>query len=333
MMPGKPLPFIDRAIFSLEKEDIPYWNKFLQGYYDTSGISSDSFDQAIRVGAGGEASADRGDARTGHRAADRRCHLDLLHRLQHAGPGGRRLFRAGRASCARRSPSPSISRNTSRFFCNGRGIPAQSPIPPGIFGFVEGAAGFNSDVYDLDAGMVRDASRSRSRAACWPRPVIPRVATPTPASRWCSISTPRPPGPTTRRGSTGCTSSSRNWTYSSSCAAPTTTASRRRCARARRRSIQWGWNADYPDPENFLFLLYGPNGKVEHGGENASNYDNPEFDRLFDHMKNMENGPQRQAIIDRMVAIARRDKPWLWGYHPKDFGLYHALVPATSNPT
>jgi len=24
-----------------------------------------------------------------------------------------------------------------------------------------------------------------------------------------------------------------------------------------------GWNADYPDPENFLFLLYGGNGVVE----------------------------------------------------------------------
>ena len=27
----------------------------------------------------------------------------------------------------------------------------------------------------------------------------------------------------------------------------------------------WGWNADYPDAENFLFLFYGPNGKVKHG--------------------------------------------------------------------
>ncbi|PZP57358.1 MAG: peptide ABC transporter substrate-binding protein, partial [Azospira oryzae] len=37
---GKPLPFIDKVVFSLEKESIPYWNKFLQGYYDASGITS-----------------------------------------------------------------------------------------------------------------------------------------------------------------------------------------------------------------------------------------------------------------------------------------------------
>ena len=36
----------------------------------------------------------------------------------------------------------------------------------------------------------------------------------------------------------------------------------------------WGWLADYPDAENFLFLLYGPNAKSKTGGsgENASNY-------------------------------------------------------------
>ncbi|MCX8018265.1 MAG: ABC transporter substrate-binding protein, partial [Rhodocyclaceae bacterium] len=51
---GKPLPFIDKVVFTREKEQIPYWNKFLQGYYDASGISSDSFDQAVQVGSSGE---------------------------------------------------------------------------------------------------------------------------------------------------------------------------------------------------------------------------------------------------------------------------------------
>jgi ABC-type transport system substrate-binding protein len=86
----------------------------------------------------------------------------------------------------------------------------------------------------------------------------------------------------------------------------------------------WGWNADYPDSENFLFLLYGPNSKAKFNGENASNYANPEFDGLFEKMKNMDNGPERKRIIDRMVNIARRDAPWLWGFHPKSFSLFHS---------
>jgi ABC-type oligopeptide transport system substrate-binding subunit len=87
-----------------------------------------------------------------------------------------------------------------------------------------------------------------------------------------------------------------------------------------------GWNADYPDPENFLFLLHGAQSKVKTAGENASNYANPEFDRLFERMKNMYNGPEREAIIDRMVEIARHDAPWVWSLFPKDYTLHHAWV-------
>ena len=49
---GRQLPMIDKVIYSLEKEAIPTWNKFLQGYYDASGVSSDSFDQAIQISLG-----------------------------------------------------------------------------------------------------------------------------------------------------------------------------------------------------------------------------------------------------------------------------------------
>lgn len=87
-----------------------------------------------------------------------------------------------------------------------------------------------------------------------------------------------------------------------------------------------GWNADYPDPENFMFLLHGPQGALKHGGENKANYSSAEFDRLFEQMKNMDNGPERQAIIDRMVAVLRQDAPWVWAYHPKDYSLYHAWL-------
>src|SRR5262249_62256018 len=52
---GKRVPFAERIVLTREKESIPLWNKFLQGYYDSAGISSDNFDQAVRVGVSGDA--------------------------------------------------------------------------------------------------------------------------------------------------------------------------------------------------------------------------------------------------------------------------------------
>jgi hypothetical protein len=78
----------------------------------------------------------------------------------------------------------------------------------------------------------------------------------------------------------------------------------------------YGWNADYPDAENFLFLFYGPNAKSVSDGENLANYQNPEFDALFEQMKTFEDGPRKQALIDQLVAILERDAPESFGYFP-----------------
>ncbi|HEX7250967.1 MAG TPA: peptide ABC transporter substrate-binding protein, partial [Burkholderiales bacterium] len=87
-----------------------------------------------------------------------------------------------------------------------------------------------------------------------------------------------------------------------------------------------GWNADYPDPENFLFLLYGPQSRARSQGENASNYENREYDALFEQAKNMPNSPERQKIIDRMVRIVQLDAPWVWGIYPKKYSLRHSWM-------
>lgn len=76
----------------------------------------------------------------------------------------------------------------------------------------------------------------------------------------------------------------------------------------------WGWFADYPDAENFLFLLYGPNAKSLHEGENTSNYQNPEFDRLYRKLQSLEDGPQKAQVMAQMNDIVRQDAPWAWGY-------------------
>ena len=86
-----------------------------------------------------------------------------------------------------------------------------------------------------------------------------------------------------------------------------------------------GWLADYPDPENFLFLFYGPNGKVDSGGPNATNYKSEDYDKLFREMESMANSPKRHEIIDKMVRTLQHDAPCVWMLHPKSYVLTQGL--------
>ena len=88
----------------------------------------------------------------------------------------------------------------------------------------------------------------------------------------------------------------------------------------------WGWLGDYPDAENFLFLLYGPNSKSKNEGENTSNYENPEYDRLFKTLQTLDDGPEKQKVIDEMVRIVQEDSPWSWGYWPYVSTAFQAWV-------
>ena len=96
----------------------------------------------------------------------------------------------------------------------------------------------------------------------------------------------------------------------------------------------WGWLADYPDAENFLFMLYGPNSKAltDGNGENNANYQNPEFDKLFEKMKFLEDGPEKQKLIDQMIEIVQNDAVWSFGYFPTSAAAYHQWI-SNGKPT
>jgi ABC-type transport system substrate-binding protein len=210
-------------------------------------------------------------------------------------------------------------------FQNGRGLPAQGPIPPGIFGYHEGEKGINRYVYDWVDGTARrkpiEYARKLLAEAGYPNGRNARTGEPL----LVNLDTT----------ATGVGSKSRLDWYTRQFEnlgvqlVVRSTDYNRFQDKLRKGNVQLyflGWNADYPDPENFLFLLHGAQSKVKTAGENASNYANPEFDRLFERMKNMYNGQEREAIIDRMVEIARHDAPWVWSLFPKDYTLHHAWV-------
>lgn len=99
----------------------------------------------------------------------------------------------------------------------------------------------------------------------------------------------------------------------------------------------WGWGADYPDPENFLFLLYGPMGRTQSGGPNNSNFADPQYDALFVRMRARDNDAERAAMIADMRAILQRERPWIEIYHREDYllsqpWLHHAKASALTLP-
>ena len=67
-----------------------------------------------------------------------------------------------------------------------------------------------------------------------------------------------------------------------------------------------GWNADYPDAENFMQLLYGPSV----GQENHARFNLPEFDRLYDAAHKLPDSPERTKLFDRMTELVIAYAPW-----------------------
>ena len=288
---GRQLPFIDKAVYTFEPEYITSWNKFLQGYYDTSGIDSDNFDQAVTMTERGAALTDElKDKGIALITAPTASIWYFGFNMRDEVVGG-----LDEKKCKLRqaiSIAIDIEENLD-IFSNGRGIPAHGIIPPGIFGNLEGRAGMNPYVYDWDDAQQRPVRKSIEEA----RRLLAEAGYPNgigPDGRQLSISFDN-----MMTGSSYAPYI--NWVIKQfrklniNLEINTTDYNRfqDKINSGNFQFFNWGWNADYPDPENFLFLLYGPNARHGHGVENSTGYVSAKFDALFRRMETMDNTPER----------------------------------------
>lgn len=329
---GQRLPLIDKAVFTLEKESIPRWNKFLQGYYDVSAISPDSFDQAIHINRFGKATlSDEMKSKK----------IYLKHTLEpfiyymgfnmlDSVVGGK----STRAQKLRQAISIAVNYDENiAIFYNGRGLAAQGPVPPGIFGHKHGEAGINPYIYQWKDNTrkrrpINDA-RKLMREAGYANGIDPKTG----KALILHYDVSTTGSPTDQSALDWMRKQFAKLGIDLNVRATLYNRFQEKMRTGDTQIFSWGWNADYPDPENFFFQLYGHNSKVKYGGENAANYQNPEFDRLFDLMKNRQNDDTRQKIIDQMLDIVRKDAPWAWGIHPEDFILSQSWVSNTKTNT
>ena len=163
------------------------------------------------------------------------------------------------------------------------------PIPPGIFGYRDGEAGINPQVYDWVDGKARrkPVSEARRLLAEAGFPNGRDAASGEPLVIYLD---------TTGTGVGG--KAQVDWLAKRfrkidvQLVVRSTDYNRfqDKIRKGKRPALLLGLERRLSRSRNLLFLLYGPQGKVKNHGENAANYENAEFDRLFERMKAMPDG-------------------------------------------
>jgi oligopeptide transport system substrate-binding protein len=67
------------------------------------------------------------------------------------------------------------------------------------------------------------------------------------------------------------------------------------------------WIADYPDGDNFMQLLYGPNT----GQSNNACYRSPEYDKRYERSRRLPDGAERNQLYREMARIMETDTVWM----------------------
>ena len=96
--------------------------------------------------------------------------------------------------------------------------------------------------------------------------------------------------------------------------------------RSRRGELQFwhgGWILDYPDAENILQLLATSSFPP---GPNSTMYTNKKVDSLFEKIRYMEEGPEKHAFMAQVEQEVNRDLPWVMLYYTRNYVLSQQRV-------
>ncbi len=306
---GRRLPFLERIKFYREREDIPLFNKFLQGYYDSGGIIKESFDAVVQSGRLSPEMRARG-MRLDKEVEPTIFYVGFNMGDQVVGtPAGER----GRKLRQAMSLAVDAKQYLELFF-NGRGVLAQSPLPPGIFGYDDS---YKNPFRQYDVARARQVLAE----AGYKNGIDPATDT----RLKLSFDTYA----TTASSSLPLEFLAAAWRQIGLDIEINSTTYNQFQDKVRRGAYQifvWGWGADFPDPQNFFFLLECENARSKSGGPNTADFCDAEFDRLYHEMKYRPNDAHRADLIRRMTAILERERPWIELYHRENFVLSHAWL-------
>ncbi|HEY1391973.1 MAG TPA: ABC transporter substrate-binding protein [Methylibium sp.] len=319
---GKMMPFVDTIVSTIEKEKVPMKEKFRQGYLDVPEIERPDW--------GPEFIADRDDSDDVKKQFEERgfqfpqmtdinnwyLGFNWLDPVVGKGDTPAQQLRNRKL---RQAISIAIDweEGYGRIFRNKGGVAAHSPLPPGVFGSREDQPGFYDHVTHklVDGKVVRrsiDEAKQLLAEAGYPDGRDAKTGQPL----VLNYDYQRVPTPEIKAELDWMVKQFAKIDIQLEIRATDYNQFNEKVLKGKQQIFWWGWLADYPDAENFLFLLYGPNSQAKYEGQNTANYQNDDYDRMYRQLQLLEDGPEKQKLIDQMVAVVQQDAPWAWGYFP-----------------
>lgn len=306
---GKKVPFLDRVVVDIIIESQPVWLKFRQGDLDSIAPPKDNYDSALPGGKLSPAMAKEGIRNV------RMPSLDLVYTAFNMEDPILGVPAGEKGLALRRALAMAIDRNKFiKQFYNDRATPAQGPIPPGLPGYdPEYQNPYNRFDPEGARKLLAEAGYSEANP-------VPKLAFDTSAGTG-SMQIAEFYKQAYKAIGVEIDIQTNSW--------PELT----KKVKTRRSQI-WGmaWRGDYPDAQNFLQLFYSKNASP---GPNGPNYNNPEFDKLYEKASTMLPSPERTELYEKMAKIVMNDAPmsftshriidtlvhgWLKNYKPHDMG-------------
>ncbi len=87
-----------------------------------------------------------------------------------------------------------------------------------------------------------------------------------------------------------------------------------------------GWHQDFPDPSNFMDILFHSRSIHPENSENRSFYRNPELDAILDKARPEVDGAVRLELYAKANAILAADAPWAFLYYPIEMFVWQPYV-------
>ncbi|WP_331652057.1 ABC transporter substrate-binding protein [Piscinibacter sp.] len=318
---GKKTPFVDTIVSTVEREGTSQRNKFRDGYYDLEVFERTDMGKSYLV-----EMMDSDDVRADYERkgfnfpqySDVNSYIIGFNMIDPVIGWGDTPQQRIRNRKLRQAIAIAIDWDEySKIFPKKAGVTAMSPLPDGIFGSREGTPeGVNPFTYKVVDGKPVRRSIEEAKQLM--------VEAGYPSGRDAKTGTPlvinydyyAPPTPERKPEIDWVVRQFAKIDIQLEVRATDNNQYQDKVRKGKHQVFWSGWNADYPDSENFLFLFYGPNSKSVSDGENTANYQNPEYDKLFAKLKTLDDGAEKQLVIDKMVRILQEDAPWTMGFFP-----------------